>query len=78
MKRILRFLKMWDFIWSVPLAFVAFYTYGWIQEGIFGDPMYSTEWFHRAILTSLIMVLFNGVILTGVFFNFKGIFLDAL
>jgi len=74
MKPILRFFKMWDFIWSVPLAFIAFYGYGWIQENIFGDPMYSTEWFHRAILASLIMILFNGVILTGTYFNFKGIF----
>ena len=74
MKQLLRWLKLWDFVWSVPLAFVGFFVYGMVQEEVFGDPMYSTDWFHRAMLASLIMILFNGIILGGMYFTFKGIY----
>lgn len=74
MKKFLRWLQFWDFVWSVPLAFVGFFVYGIIQENIFGDPMFSTEWFHRAMLACLIMMLFNGIILGGMYFTFRGIY----
>lgn len=74
MKKFFRWLQERDIIWSVPFAFIGFWIYGFIQELVFGDPMYTTEWFHAALLSSLIMILFNGVIQLGNYFNFRGIY----
>jgi hypothetical protein len=74
LKSILNRIQLWDFVWSFPLSMLLFYGYGYIQEEAFNDPMYSTEWIHKTMLTTVIMILMNGFIQLGMWFNFRGIY----
>lgn len=73
-KKIFKRIQLWDFAWSFPLSMLLFYGYGYIQELAFNDPMYSTEWIHKTMLTTVIMILMNGFIQLGMWFNFRGIY----
>jgi RsiW-degrading membrane proteinase PrsW (M82 family) len=73
-KEIVRRIQLWDFFWSFPLSMLLFYGYGYIQEIAFNDPMYSTEWIHKTMLATVIMILANGFIQLGMWFNFRGIY----
>jgi hypothetical protein len=74
MKNWIKKIQLWDFIWSFPLSMILFYGYGYIQELAFNDPFYSTEWIHKTMLAAVIMILVNGIVQAGMWFNFRGIY----
>jgi hypothetical protein len=74
MKNWIRRIQLWDFVWSFPLSMILFYGYGYLQELAFNDPFYSTEWIHKTMLAAVIMILVNGIIQAGMWFNFRGIY----
>lgn len=75
-KRIIRFLLLADFIWSVPLAFLSFIGFGIFGEWFFGEgfAFYDPSFFHAVIYTALTLITFNAVALTGLWFNFRTVY----
>jgi hypothetical protein len=64
-------LQLFDGLWSVPLAFVAFTAFGYISSVYFGDPLISIEYLQQVLLASLILVFANFVVFLGINFNFR-------
>lgn len=73
MKKILRKLKMWDGIWTIPLTFFLFLLAGSYSAEYFGDGLISTEYIQQVILAVLIMTIGNFVVFLGGFLNFRGL-----
>lgn len=73
-KKMLHKIRLYDFTWSIPFSFLAFVLHGIFQEVFFGHPLYSTEWYNRAVLAVSILLLFHGVAFLGINYNFRGIF----
>ena len=73
MKKVLRFLQMFDGVWSIPLAFCLFLVAGTYSAEYFGDGLISTEYIQQVILASLIMVFANFVVFLGINLNFRGL-----
>lgn len=76
MSKILAFLKEYDFIWSIPMAFIGFVTYPIVGALIWGDGFgsYSPEFFHAGLYAGLIVILFNSFVQIGIFFNFPELY----
>lgn len=70
-KKIYKKLQLLDFIWSVPLSFLFFILYGKFQEWYFHDPFYSTEWFHRSLMVSVIIIGWSGLIMGFMWFHHR-------
>jgi len=66
-------LQLFDGLWSVPLAFVAFTAFGYISSIYFGDPLISMEYLQQVLLAGLILVFANFVAFLGGYFNFRGL-----
>jgi hypothetical protein len=66
-------LEFYDGIWSIPLAFLAFFLGGKYSFKYFGDALISTEYIQYGLLSSLIMIFMNFVVLLGARFNFKSL-----
>lgn len=73
MKKVLRFLQMFDGVWSIPLAFFLFLIAGTYSAEYFGDGLISTEYVQQVILAALIMVFANFVVFLGINLNFRGL-----
>jgi hypothetical protein len=75
-QRAILFLKLWDFIWSVPLALFLFLAIGEAGYLFFGDGFagYDPSYLHAAFYTSFIMVFMNAVAWLGMMLNWPGIF----
>lgn len=73
MKNILRKLQLFDGIWSIPLAFLAFIYLGYISATYFGDPLISIEYIQQVMISALIMVFANFVVFLGINFNFRNL-----
>lgn len=75
-KKIIRFLLLADFVWSVPLAFFTFVGFTIFGEKVFGEGFsgYDPSFIQPLIYTALTVVFFNGVILMGLWFNFRTIY----
>ena len=75
MKTILKSIKyrlqLFDGLWSIPLAFVAFTAFGYISSVYFGDPLISIEYLQQVLLAALILVFANFVVFLGINFNFR-------
>lgn len=76
LNKILRFLQEFDFIWSLPLAFLGFYLFAYYGENIFGEgfAFYPPSFFHAGIYAGLIVVLFNSLTQMGIYINFPVIY----
>jgi hypothetical protein len=76
MKRFVNFLKIWDGVWSVPLAIFLFIGCGYGIVSLFGPeagsmlPVYLQRLFYAA----LCLVICNFVVLFGMYFNFTSVF----
>jgi hypothetical protein len=72
LKKILSFLQEFDFIWSIPVAFLGFYLFAYYGETIFGEgfAFYPPSFFHAGIYAGLIVVLFNSLTQMGIYINF--------
>ena len=64
-------LQLFDGLWSIPLAFVAFTYFGYVSSTYFGDPLISMEYLQQVLLASLILVFANFVVFLGINFNFR-------
>lgn len=75
-KEIFSFLKEFDFIWSLPAAFIGFVTFPIIGQLIWGEGFgfYSPEFFHAGIYAGLIVVLFNSFTQMGIYINFPALY----
>jgi hypothetical protein len=65
--------QMFDGIWSIPLAFIAFLLVGTWSMNYFGDPLISIEYLQQVMLAGLILVFANFVAFLGGYFNFRGL-----
>ena len=66
-------LQLFDGLWSIPLAFLAFIYFGYISTAYFGDPLISIEYLQQVLMAGLILVFANFVAFLGGYFNFRGL-----
>lgn len=66
-------LQLFDGLWSIPLAFVAFTVFGYISSTYFGDPLISIEYLQQVLMAGLILVFANFVVFLGINFNFRAL-----
>lgn len=74
--RIINFLKIWDGVWSVPVAMLAFFGAGYAITAFFGPEsgaMYPV-FVQRLFYASLCLVIMNFVVLFGMYMNWKNVF----
>ena len=76
MEAVKKFLFQFDFIWSIPLAFLGFVLFPILGQAIFGDGFgfYPPEFFHAGVYSGLITILFNSITQMGIFFNFPELY----
>jgi hypothetical protein len=72
-KKLLYNAKLFDGIWSIPLAFALFTVAGAISYSYFGDALISTEYIQYIVLAGFIMVFANFVTFLGIRFNFSAL-----
>lgn len=74
--KIKHFLFQFDFVWSIPLAFLGFVAFPYLGEMIFGQgfAFYPPEFFHAGVYAGLITILFNSMTQMGIFFNFPELY----
>ena len=73
MKKILYYLQKYDGVWSIPVAFLAFFLAGKYSYEYFGDALISTEYLQHVFLASLILIFANFVVFLGINFNFRSL-----
>lgn len=66
-------LQLFDGLWSVPLAFLAFTFLGYLSSVYFGDPLISIEYIQQVAMSALILVFANFVVFLGINFNFRAL-----
>lgn len=76
MKSLSRFLKIWDGIWSVPIAIVVFILVGNGIIHFFGPEAGSMlpVFIQRLFYAALCMVMANFITLFGMYMNFRRVF----
>jgi len=76
MKRLKRFLSIWDGLWSFPVAFIIFLGFGFLGQLIFGVNFgfYDPSFFQAALMAGGVFVLFNFLAWFGLYFNFRSVF----
>jgi hypothetical protein len=73
MKKVLRYLQMYDGVWSIPLAFLGFFMAGRYGYEYFGDALISTEYIQVVFMAALILIFANFVVFLGINFNFRSL-----
>lgn len=70
-KRIIHILQFWDFIWSLPLAFVSFIAYGVLGNYIFGEGFgfYDPSMIQAFVYAAMLVVGANAITQLGIYFN---------
>ena len=71
LKGLLYHAKLYDGLWSIPLAFLVFIVAGTFSVNYFNDAIISTEYLQYVALAAVIMVIANFVIFLGIKFNFN-------
>ena len=66
-------LQLFDGLWSVPLAFVAFMYGGYLSVTYFGDPLISIQYLQQVLMAAMILILANFVVFLGINFNFRNL-----
>ncbi|WP_143084039.1 hypothetical protein [Flexibacter flexilis] len=73
--RFLRFLALWPDVWAWPFALLAFVISPFVLRAI--DPTagtYDVGIWQAVLMAIAILVVFNGIVWLGVFFNFRPLF----
>jgi hypothetical protein len=73
MKKLTRYLQMYDGVWSIPLAFLGFFLAGRYGYEYFGDALISTEYIQIVFMAALILIFANFVVFLGINFNFRSL-----
>lgn len=75
MKQLIRFLQLRDGIWSVPLAFFAFWFVGVILQSTFGygTGSYDPGFIQPLLLAAAIVIGATNIAVVGVYFTLRGI-----
>lgn len=70
-KKIKDFLFEYDFIWTIPTAFLGFVLFPILGAAVFGDgfAFYPPEFFHAGIYAGLIMMLMTSFTQMGLYFQ---------
>lgn len=76
LNKLTKFLQEFDFIWSIPAAFLGFYLFAYYGTALFGEgfAFYPPSFFHAGIYAGLIVVLFNSLTQMGIYINFPVIY----
>ena len=64
-------LQLFDGLWSIPLAFLAFMYGGYLSSAYFGDPLISIQYLQQVLMAAMILVFANFVVFLGINFNFR-------
>ena len=78
MKKLRRFIQMWDVIWAPLAAFGAFVFVGLVLQGIFRTEegssagFYDPSFIQAGFYATALVVLFSGAALFGKWLNFRG------
>jgi hypothetical protein len=72
-KKLLYNIQKYDGVWSIPLAFLAFFFAGKYSYEYFGDALISTEYLQHVFLAALILIFANFVVFLGINFNFRSL-----
>jgi hypothetical protein len=72
-KKITHSLQMYDGVWSVPLAFIAFFLAGKYGLEYFGSALISTEYIQIVFMAAFILIFANFIVFLGMRFNFRGL-----
>ena len=75
MKNFFRFLQLRDGIWSLPLAFAAFWCYGIVSGWLFGygTGSYDPAFLQPLFLAILIVIGATNAAVLGIYFTFRGL-----
>lgn len=77
-KKLIRWLLLWDALWSWAIAFGAFMFGGLVLQGLFSDGdetsvgLYDPSFWQAALYSIGLTVMFSGAALVGQWINFKG------
>jgi hypothetical protein len=76
MKKLIKWLQQWDVVWSAPIAFMVFIAFAYIGESIFGLGFggYDPALYQAAIYAGGVIILFNGIIWTGMYMNWRSLY----
>jgi hypothetical protein len=72
-KKLIYRLQLYDGVWSVPVAFLAFFLAGRYGYEYFGDALISTEYIQIVFMAALILIFANFVVFLGINFNFRSL-----
>jgi hypothetical protein len=72
-KKLTYSLQLYDGVWSVPVAFLAFFLAGKYGYEYFGDALISTEYIQVVFMAALILIFANFVVFLGINFNFRSL-----
>lgn len=70
-KKVIRYVQMFDGIWSIPLSFLVFFLAGRFGFEYFGDTLISTEYVQLVAMAAFILIIGNFVVYLGINFNFR-------
>lgn len=70
-KKILKQIQLWDWIWSIPIGVTIFVLAGYFNEWFFGSPFYDSQYLHKSILAGIILLIANGFIMGFMWFNHR-------
>lgn len=75
MKKIKYYLKKWDAIWSLPLAFFAFYYSGILLQAFFGygTGSYDPAFLQPLFLAAVVVIGATNAGILGLYFTLKGL-----
>lgn len=76
MKKFLRFLMIWDGLWSIPITIALFIGVGFAITGVFGPEagMMLPAYVQRLFYVAMAMIFINFFVWFGVYINFPDIF----
>ncbi|MBS1624570.1 MAG: hypothetical protein JST83_11155 [Bacteroidetes bacterium] len=75
MNKLLKILHLWDGLWSVPAAFIAFLTFEDIGRIMFGAGFgsYDPAVFQAALIAAVVMIFTNTAVQLALKFNFPAL-----
>lgn len=75
MTRLAKLLRLWDGLWSVPAAFIAFITFEDLGRILFGAGFgsYDPAVFQAALIAAVVMIFTNTAVQLALKFNFPAL-----